>query len=214
MLSALRLLGRAVTILAFFSLLGCNKPSPSLTPKIDSATTWSLESSESDALAAPYKMEEFEIRPPKTFRFITHDTKSQSYYWVGPVRDDETYGQLIVIITELSEEQAKLPLESLFGDSITAIKRKHDECSNSEVQRGAINGHAFVRATWKGTANSTARKGLVGRELHGVIYFGLYGKRAVQIMCQDVAPAHDASLRAGELAASTLRFSASKGASP
>jgi hypothetical protein len=150
-------------------------------------------------------MAEFEIRPPTHFRFINHDEATNTYYWVGPVRADETYAQLFVIITDLSDQEIKSSLEKLFEDPIDAIRRRRDNWKDSGVERGHINDHPFVRTSWTGTVTATARKGLAGRTMHGVAYLGVFGKRGVLIQYQDVAPDHAESLKLGEAAASTFR---------
>jgi hypothetical protein len=201
---------RVAWVLCLLCALGCNKGSPSTNPALDQPPQWSLSDSEPAPPASAFQMGEFEIRPPEQFRFTKHDPATQSYYWVGPVRDDETYAQLIVIMSDLSEHEARSSLEKLFEGSLAAIKQRRENWTRTEIERGRINGHPFVRASWSGVVTPAAREGLAGRTMHGVTYLGLDGKRAVQIQYQDVAPNHVESLKLGEAAASTFRPSASK----
>lgn len=73
-------------------------------------------------------MSQFEIRPPESFRFIKSIeepiTHAKTYYWVGPARDDETYPQFMVIITELSARDSKTPLANLLKDMLRGIEQR------------------------------------------------------------------------------------------
>ncbi len=175
---------------------------------------WSLTESDSTSLASPYKMSPFEIRPPTSFRFIKYITESKMYYWVGPVRKDETYPQFMVTIIGLSARDANSPLENLLKDVLGGIQQHRQEWSATPAEHGKINGLPFVRSSWSGVATSAARKGLSGRTMHGIVYLTVHENQAVQIMCQDVAPDHAEWLKQGGSAALTFRAVSAGNTSP
>src|SRR5262249_20216013 len=141
----------ALLVLVGSSLFGCNRqPGPPSTrsERQDGATPtrtdeqnglasndevrdWSLSEADSGSLGAPYKMSSFEIRPPASFRFIQHATEAKTYYWVGPIRADETYPQLIVLITELPAREARFPLKTLLSDSLEGIRGRRTDWSET-----------------------------------------------------------------------------------
>lgn len=186
-----------------------NRWSSAADPELDKQPKWSLSASNAEQNNQPFQIKDFEIRPPSQFRHIKQDNEPQVHYWVGPIRKDETYAQLFTIISDLTAEDAKIPLEKQFEGVVLAIKQRREKWSSIEIERGQINGHPFVRTSWTGIVAPGARKGLVGRTMHGVAYMGIFGNQAVQIQYQDVAPDHAESLKLGETAASTFQQSKS-----
>ncbi len=170
---------------------------------------WSLGESDSESLGAPYKLSQFEIRPPASFRFIKSfdepKTHSTTYYWVGPVREDETYPQFIVTITASSARDSNAPLANVFEDVLRGIQRRRQDWSATPPESGRINGLTFLRGSWSGVATGAAREGLAGRAMHGILYVTVHNNQAVQIMCQDVAPDHAPWLKQGATAALSFR---------
>lgn len=178
---------------------------------------WSLGESDSESLDSPYKMSQFEIRPPASFRFIKSldEPKSHStaYYWIGQIREDETYPQFIVTITGLSSH-SNAPLANVFQEVLGAIQRRRQEWSATPVEFGTINGLAFARSSWSGVATDAAREGLAGRTMHGVLYVTVRDDQAVQIMCQDVGPDYGEWLKQGEAGALSFRVATTASISP
>jgi hypothetical protein len=175
---------------------------------------WSLSEADSTSLGSPYRMSSFEIRPPANFRFIKYLPEEKSYYWVGPVRADETYPQFFVTITELSGSDTNASLAASLSEIMDAVKQRRTDWSQTPAEQGKINGLPFIRSSWSGVASSAARKGLSGRAMHGTVYLTVHDNRAVQIMCQDVAPDHGEWLRLGGFAASTFRLAPAESAAP
>lgn len=180
----------------------------------DQLPDWSLSESDSNSLGSPYNVSPFEIRPPATFRFIKYVAEAKTHYWVGPVRADKTYPQLMVTITALSARDTNAPLANLLKDVLSGIQKHRQEWSATPAEHGKINGLSFVRSSWSGVATSAARDGLSGRAMHGVVYLSVYDNQAVQIMCQDVAPDHAEWLKQGSTAAMSFRVAATPSASP
>jgi len=215
----------ALPLIAGVWLSGCNRQPTPLSPKSAGTETsaretepvapkgqlpdWSLGESDSNSLGVPYKMSQFEIRPPESFRFIKSIeepiTHAKTYYWVGPARADETYPQFMVIITELSARDSKTPLANLLKDMLRGIEQRRQEWIATPPEHGTINGLPFVRSSWSGVATSAAREGLSGQTMHGVVYLTVHDNHAIQIMCQDVAPDHAAWIKQGDTAALSFR---------
>lgn len=214
------------TILSIFPaigvllLIGCERQQPAapanegLPPAASNAQAlnasseplpdWSNTESDAKTLAEPFEMAPYEIRPPADFRFIKHLAAANTYYWIGPVREDETYAQFSVTITEV-EPKTYDSLDNALEAVLASIRQRREGWSNAPPEHGKINGVAFIRTSWDGVASSAARKGLAGREMHGIVYLAIQDRRAIQIMCQDVAPGHVETLQRGKSAALTFR---------
>jgi hypothetical protein len=180
----------------------------------DQLPEWSLAESNSASLGAPFKMSQFEIRPPANFRFIKYLAESKTYYWVGPVRKDETYAQLMVTITALSDDEANASLKSMLDNVVGSIQKRRENWTDTPAEHGTINGLPFVRSSWSGVATGVAREGLSGRMMHGVVYLTVRDKQAISIMCQDVAPDHVESIKLGGWTALTFRAAPTQKSSP
>lgn len=135
---------------------------------------WSLRERDSSILGAMHSIPPFEIRLPASFRFIKSientETRRVSHYWVGPIRNDETYAQFIVTFVDLSARDSKAPLLNLFDAVLTGIEARRQEWSATAPEQGIINGLPFVRCSWSGVVSSAAREGLAGRTMHGILY--------------------------------------------
>lgn len=125
---------------------------------------WSLAESATQSLAEPFTMSQFEIRPPSDFRFIKHLAETNTYYWIGPVREDETYAQLFVVITQIPEQKAYDSLDAGINDVLVGVRQRRDDWSNTPTEQGKINGYLFARTSWEGATNSAARKGPRGSQ--------------------------------------------------
>lgn len=180
----------------------------------DELPDWSLAVAEADSLGAFYKMSSFEFRPPADFRFIKYIPESKTYYWVGPIRTDETYPQLMVSISELPASDANSSLSTLLSDVMVAIKQRRTNWIETPAQQGKINELSFVRCSWSGEASTAARAGLSGRMMHGIVYVAVHNNQAIQIMCQDVAPDHVEPLKLAGFAALTFRVAPEKTTQP
>jgi hypothetical protein len=166
---------------------------------------WSATEADAASLAEPYQVASGQLRPPTEFRFIKHIPESNTWYWVGPVRADETYPQLLVTIHKLPPGQANASLQQCLLDTISGIKKNRADWTETPAEEGLIHGLRFIRASWSGTAAGGARAGLAGRTMHGVVYIAVHEGQAIQIMCQDVAPDHDQWLKQGAAAAGTFQ---------
>lgn len=229
-----RMIVLSLPALAALSLFSCSRPAahtsvPSGTQAAVASTgnavqarpitnaelpDWSLSQADSSSLGSPYKTSSFEIHRPANFRFIKYLPEENSFYWIGPVRADETYPQFFVTITELSGPGANASLAESLSEIMVAVKKRRTDWSETPAEQGKINGQPFIRSSWSGVASSVARKGLSGRAMHGTVYLTVHRNKAVQIMCQDVAPDHGECLRLGGLAASTFRFVPAENAAP
>ena len=204
-------------------LFGCNRQSASPSAatseqaRNDSGAElpeWSLVKSDSTSLGAPFRMSQFEIRPPANFRFVKHIAELNTYYWVGPVRKDETYPQFMIIVTCLPTDKAKTPLADLLQEVMGSIKKRRQDWSDTAAEQGKINGLRFIRSSWRGVATNAAHEGLSGREMHGIVYLAVHDNQAIQIMCQDVVPDHAESLKQGKSAVMTFRVAPPQTKSP
>ncbi len=180
----------------------------------DKLPEWSLSEADAESLGSPYKMSSFEIRPPANFDFIKFIPEAKTYYWVGPIRADETYPQFFVTFSEMSTRDANHSLAESMADVMERVKQRRTDWSQTPVEQGKINGQPFVKCSWAGIATSAARAGLSGRKMHGIIYLTIYNNELVQIMCQDVAPEHEESLKLGGCAALTFRVAPAENDSP
>jgi hypothetical protein len=220
-------------ILSIALLFGCNDqgppptaiggqqsaaPAPASDPARNSSRAedpdWSLAEMDSRSLGSPYKMANFEIRPPSNFRFIKYVAEAKTYYWIGRVRADETYPQFMVIITELPADGANAPVENALSEVMGAIRQRRQDWSETPAEHGRINGLPFVRSSWSGVATNAAREGLSGRTMHGIVYLTIQNNQAVQIMCQDAASDYAEWLKLGASAAMSFRIAPPENAKP
>jgi hypothetical protein len=213
----------ALLLIGVWGLFGCSRQSAGpIAPagedvpqaSVDELPEWSLTESDSASLGAPYKTSQWEIRPPADFRFIKYVAESKMYYWVGPVRADETYPQLIVTIAPLSGQEANAPLTTLMKGALGSIQQIREDWSETQVEQGKIDGLPFARSSWSGVATGTAREGLTGRTMHGIVYLAVHENQMIQIICQDVAPDHAEWLKQGGAAALTFRVLPAETTSP
>ena len=204
----------ALVLIVVSCLFGCSgQPATPSAPAVenvlqasaDGLSEWSLTESDSASLGTPYKMSQWEIRPPADFRFIKYVAESNMYYWVGPVRADETYPQFIVTIAPLTAQQLNAPLTTLMKGALGSIQQIREEWSETPVEQGKIEGLPFARSSWSGVATDTSREGLTGRTMHGIVYLAVHENQMIQILCQDVAPDHVEWLKKGGSAALTFR---------
>lgn len=166
---------------------------------------WSLAGAAAASLGDPYSMTKFEIRPPANFRFIKYSPETKTYIWVGPVRADETYPQLMVIVTPLSAQESNNSLTTSLQGVLGAIQKLRESWTSTPIEQGKINGVPFVRCSWNGVVAGGARAGLVGRKMHGVVYLAVHENSAIQIMCQDVEPDHAEGIKLGGISALSFR---------
>ncbi|NQU23203.1 MAG: hypothetical protein HQ567_18140 [Candidatus Nealsonbacteria bacterium] len=185
---------------------GLATPETERDPDAVDLPTWSPGPDDIERLSPPVELSGFTIRPPRGFKLVKDDLASSGLiFWRGPIRDDETYAYFMVIITTLSEEDSKLPLETILDDVVAGVRQRRREWTRTATERGNVNGLTFVRTRWSGVATSAARKGLAGRQMHGFVYLTVDDTNAVQILCHDVEPGHAKALKAGEAAALTIR---------
>jgi hypothetical protein len=175
---------------------------------------WSANEAEAASLADPYQIASYQLRPPAEFRFIKHIPASNTWYWAGPARADETYPQLLVTIHKLPPGQENASLAQCLLDTISGIKKHRTDWNQTPAEEGLIHGLRFIRSSWSGTAAAGARAGLAGRTMHGVVYLAVHEGQAIQIMCQDVAPEHDPWLKLGAATAATFQAASADAAAP
>ncbi|QDU56095.1 hypothetical protein [Aeoliella mucimassa] len=202
----------ALTVL--LSLTGCSDPpatSPSSANKTaapaaedSSASTpiaeWKLTEEQQALLGEKFEMGQFVFQPPKSFTFIEQVQQGNSYTWVGPVRQDETYPMLMVIIVPL--RSVNYPsLEAMLEDSINGIRPHRNSFSSSPIETGMVGDLKFVRSHVVGEVADGAREGLIGRTMHTTLYVTENNNTIVQILCQDVAPDHEPGMAEAEAAA-------------
>ena len=153
-----------------------------------------------------FELPGFEFNPPQDFRSKElKGVKEHTYFWHGPVREDETYAHLMVILVTLPEHQSKLGLQEMLNQTTAPIKARRDDWQQTKPELGEVNGLSFIRTRWSGIVKDFAREGLAGREMHGFVYMARHGRTAIQILCHDVSPGHAETLKAGEAAALTFR---------
>jgi hypothetical protein len=195
-------------------LSGCNGRSepPQAAPGAQSHETsaselpeWSLAKSDSTSFAPPVKVSRFEFRPPSSFQLVKNLGQGTGFIWASPVRKDETYAHLMVVVAELTGEDAKTSLEDNLREVMETIKRRRSDWSETAAEQGKINGLRFIRSSWSGVPTDDKRKSFAGRKMHGIVYLTIQNDVGIQIMCQDVEPDHAESLKQAAAAAMTFR---------
>ncbi len=167
---------------------------------------WTSPESEEELLGPAYQFSGFEIRPPASFRFIKHSPETHSYLWVGPIREDETYAQLTIVAAEIPSAQTNISHSEILRDVIAGIKRHREDWFETEPETGKVNGITTMRTSFHGVVAAGARKGLVGRTMHGIGYLAVHGNQSIFILCQDVEPEQAESLKVGMAAALSFRL--------
>ncbi|MEZ5941588.1 MAG: hypothetical protein R3C18_09365 [Planctomycetaceae bacterium] len=168
---------------------------------------WKPDESDLTELDGPYDFGDYEFRPPRAFKLLRSNHREMGMrmdIWMGKIREDETYAQLLVMISEPSIQNTKFSLKKTLRATVDQVRMRRSDWTEEEFEEGQVNGISFVRTSWSGVATDAAREGLAGRKMHGVVYLAIHNERVISIMCQDVAPDHATSLEFGHLAAKTF----------
>lgn len=191
-------------LLGTLLLVSCAKPE-SKTAEKPVAEAWSLATPQAAKPANAVKLGAYELIPPAEMRLIPAASKPDRITVVGPVRKDETYLTLSVVVVDIPAGYQELSLEEWLQDASNGVKNNRDDCTIQEPQRGTINGQPFIRVSWTGSPNKNARAGLVGKTVHGMVYLGKFENQIVQLLFQDTEPDHAESLKLGEAAVASFR---------
>lgn len=161
------------------------------------------------AILAGYAQEEKSALPaawkpnPKMLRYIGRQTRVLSYAvqapigytarqtrqprliaytWLGQARKTGVTPNLTLALapTPIVNKKPMTP-EQLLTNALNAMKRGHEDWTQTPAERGQINGLTFARAYWTGTERQRSRK------LRGVAYMGVDGSVAISMQCQDLA---------------------------
>jgi len=198
-------------IMALFAFAGCKRQTTAAGPQTvqqatrDDLPDWTFTESKAEFVGPIQQVGVFTIRPPADFRFIKETDAPKSYIWAGPIRPDETYPTFLVLVQQLPKPNPYSSIDAILDDVMKGIQAHRTNWSVTPSQHGSIFGQIFARASWSGIANSTARQGLVGKEMHGVVYVTVQDEKVIEIMCEDAASDYAQWLKRGEAAASTVQ---------
>ncbi len=101
--------------------------------------------------------------------------------WQGEGRNGVTPGLLMTIGPVPVRGSKKPTPEQLLTASLDAQKRRYVDWTQTDFERGQINGVVFARAYWTATQPQAKHK------LRGVTYFAVDGGIAIQLTGQDAA---------------------------
>lgn len=166
---------------------------------------WALTAEEDELLEAYYSLGEYEIRPPKGFRYIKYIREAHAHAWAGPIRPDETYAHLMVTIMPYPPGYIPGSLDDSLREVMGAIKRRRSDWTETPFEHGRIDGRDFVRTQWTGVATTAAREGLAGRRMGGVVFLTVNDMHTIHVVCQDVSPEDTEAIRLGSIATRSFR---------
>lgn len=148
-------------------------------------------------LASPAKVEGYQVRPPKGYTLTLAPPREElkGFAWSGPLRDDKTAPQFIIVITPRGPSN----LEQILDKFLESVKARRVNWTETKHESGKINGLSFVRKYWTGTEPSKQWK------MRGFMYLALDGSNYIQISSQDVEPHHEQALKLAEAAAFTFQ---------
>jgi hypothetical protein len=173
---------------------------------------WTFQQSDAASVAAVRQMRSFSIRPPADFQFIKEVDEPKTITWAGPIRPNQTYPIFVVIIQKLPHPNPYSSMDAMWADVLNGIQVHATNWSAKPVEHGIIHGFQFMRTSWSGVANSTVRKELVGKGMHGIVYLAVIDDNIIQIMCEDEDPDYAQWLKRAEAAASTFQVAAADAA--
>jgi hypothetical protein len=166
---------------------------------------WTVPADQQDKLADYVSFGKgYRIRPPKGY---TQQTQSgprgeTAYVWISQPRPDGLKSQVMVGIATPPPQEAKLLTpEADLQSMLNSFKKDLQDWSQTDTERGEINGMAFVRARWSGTRIMT------GHKVHGFCYVTVQNQEFIKILSQDVEPGHEARLKLAEASALSFRKS-------
>lgn len=163
---------------------------------------WVPSSSLVSTLSPSARYGSFRLRAPKGYvaQKQTARAAGEGFAWTGPERTEGPRAFLLVGIVPVPPKEAvKYTAEKALDRFLAAIEKRRQGWKRSAVERGKINGRAFVRARWSGKDTET------GAAMRGFNYVSYDGKTVIQIASQDADPHAAGSLKTTEAAALTFR---------
>jgi len=192
---------RLVVSIALVGLMGCGGKDAHGPPPAD---VWRLEAVADDLTRPPFRIGEFEIRPPSELRFVRQDGPD-SYIWAGPTRPDNSHFSLTVIVTEIPADEVRITPAEHLRDILGELRKDRPDFQTTGVQPGRLNGYSFERSNWTGSSHVGAQNGMPALSQQGAVYVGLFNHRGVVLMFQDITAAGANSIQLGERAVATFR---------
>ena len=185
--------------------VGCGTQPPEVTkaPKLKQSRfpAWEPEDSLLIQLDDRIDQPEFSICPPIGFG-QQHRSASRMYQWIGPRRKDRTSAVLQVVI---STNHGPANLNKSLGRSLENIKRRRSDWTESELEAGEIDGHKFVKKTWRATHRTN------GAVMNGVMYVGQVDDVLVQLNAQEVGANRIGNLKVCEASLLSFRLPSNPG---
>ena len=124
----------------------------------------------------------YAIQPPRGYAMQqAQRTGFAACGWQGEGRSGVTPGLLMTVGPIPVHGSKKQTPEQLLAASLAAQKRRYVDWTQTDFERGQINGVVFARSYWTATQPQAKQK------LRGVTYFAVDGATAIQLTGQDAA---------------------------
>jgi hypothetical protein len=183
---------------------GPSGPSPDSRPDPkEGADGWQPAAALLDELAPAADVADYQVRPPKGFAKSADPDKPPKGikampFWFGAARADEPAPQLMVLVSAVPAEMAP-PLEEALSGQLALPKQQLERWSQTEPERGKVNGLDFLRARWSGTDPKTKAK------TSGFTYVAQDGENSVTLSGQATGPDQENALKLAEAAVLTFK---------
>jgi hypothetical protein len=188
-----------LVLVALLGIVGCREQKPAPKP------FWSLDATDDELRRTPHRFGSFEIRPPDEFSY-SGISGNGFHIWRTRTRADKSALVLQILVREVSPQEAGAPLEDHYYAALKHLAEVGATIERPALESGRINEHAFVRER----SQSTVLLGEPGKQrehvVHGYAYVGVVGRQRIFIICQDVEPHYQGTLKLGERAIATLRL--------
>jgi hypothetical protein len=146
----------------------------------------------------------FLLRPPRGYTYAEEEKASlggvvHQYVWIGLRRSDDTFPQLLLMVTNRKRGEDTHSTEVMLQEWIAYQKWRYEDWKCGAVNATQIGGLNFLRVDWAGLdIASNLRK-------HGFLYIAFDNVMVFQISSNDFDPYHEQSLRLTEAAVSTFK---------
>jgi hypothetical protein len=163
---------------------------------------WTPDASLLNQLQLPVTIGAYRIRPPHNYAFSKPAGKKEgvsNFVWEGAVRPDRTYPNLVIVVTQVQQQQMEtLTAEKFVLTYLSRIERRHKGVTKTSTEHGTVNGLYAVRA------RCSHPEPIGQKKRRWLVYAALDAQSIIQIIGQDVEPYSQETLRLIE--ASVLTF--------
>jgi hypothetical protein len=178
---------------------GCSQSDPP--PPPGPLPVWEPEAALLKELGTITEVHGYLVRPPKGHRKIISGGGPPGAKVVSwSLRRADGSSPAFQIMVGSPPPGERLPgLEEFLEVMLDGVRKRRQDWSQAEQERGTINGLTFLRTRWSATELNK------GRKMHGVMYVAIDGRTFIELHAQDIEPYQEETVKIGEAAALTFK---------